>query len=147
MWGPLDHVASSRFSLTVSSQKYRGGGGGDKKAESQVCSATFEGKSSGGEGGRRKLSRAAGSLHESPTGETETEEEKRTMTAALQNPDEVWKNKQVSKLIGKWMKTAPNNKKKLLASAIGVTSFKKAEPSARMKMFNERSRRLSGVDR
>lgn len=62
------------------------------------------------------------------------------------NPDKVWKNKAVSKLIGKWLKTAPPNQKQLLASAVGVKSFKKVEPSPRMKMFNERSRRLSGLD-
>ena len=63
------------------------------------------------------------------------------------NPEEVWKNKAVEKLMGKWLKTAQPDQKKLLASAIGVTSFKKAEPSPRMKMFNERNRRLSGFVR
>ena len=125
---------------------------GDKKAESQdkAIQAAPLSRSSllAARGGRHKLSRAAGSFARITDPEKQKRKrKKRTMAAALQNPDEVWKNKQVSKLIGKWMKTAPNNKKKLLASAIGVTSFKKAEPSARMKMFNERSRRLSGVDR
>ena len=63
------------------------------------------------------------------------------------NPDEVRKNKAVSKLIGKWLKTASGPDKQLLAKAVGVKSFKKAEPSPRMKMFNERSRRLSGLER
>ena len=62
------------------------------------------------------------------------------------NADEVWKNKAVEKLMGKWLKSAPQHKKQLLASAVGIKSFKKAEPTARMKMFNERSRRLSGFD-
>ncbi|WZN58929.1 hypothetical protein HKI87_01g04540 [Chloropicon roscoffensis] len=63
----------------------------------------------------------------------------------LRNPDDVWKNKAVSKLIGKWLKTAPKKQRELLATAVGVKNFKKAEPSPRMKMFNERSRRLSGL--
>ena len=63
----------------------------------------------------------------------------------LRNPDDVWKNKAVSKLIGKWLKTAPEKQRELLATAVGVKNFKKAEPSPRMKMFNERSRRLSGL--
>ncbi|UPQ99061.1 hypothetical protein HOP50_03g23670 [Chloropicon primus] len=70
-----------------------------------------------------------------------------TETGGLpRNPDDVWKNKSVAKLIGKWLKTAPAHQNQLLAKAVGVKNFKRVEPSATMKMFNERSRRLSGLD-
>ena len=65
--------------------------------------------------------------------------------SVARNPDDIWKSKQVSKLMGKWLKNAPPNQKNLLAEAVGVKSFKKVEMSPRLKLFHERNRRLSGA--